>query len=226
MVCSAEEFLRAVENIPCEDADRAARTARITDARRACLEFLARSGNSDAPLRMDEIMTFLRARLPADSIIANGAGNYTVWAQRNYQFSRPKTQLAPTNGSMGYGVPAAIAAKILRPDAMVVSFSGDGCFLMNGQELATAVQYRLNIISLVINNNCYGTIRSHQERHFPGRPIATTLNNPDFAALARACGAFGATVRQTDEFQPAFEQAVDAARPAVIEIRTEEQGRA
>jgi len=163
-------------------------------------------------------MAFLRARLPADSIIASGAGNYTIWAQRNYQFSRPNTQLACTNGSMGYGVPAAIAGKLARPQSTVVSFSGDGCFLMNGQELATAVRYRLNIIFLVINNRCYGTIRSHQQRRFPGRPMATSLVNPDFAALARAYGAFGARVARTDEFAHTFEQALNAGRPALIEL--------
>lgn len=220
IACDAEAFLGAVETIPANGAHHAGRTARITAARRACLGFMRQPRNRGAPLRMDKIMTFLRRRLPADSVIANGAGNYTVWAQRNHQFRRPKTQLAATNGSMGYSVPAGIAAKILRPQATVVSFSGDGCFLMNGQELATAVQYGLNVIFLVVNNNCYGTIRTHQERHFPGRPVATALDNPDFAALARAHGAFGATVKQTDEFENAFEQAVGANRPAVIEIQT------
>ena len=218
--CDAEAFLAAVETIPADGAHHAECSARIAAARRSYLAFMQQPRDQDAPVRMDKIMTFLRGRLPADSVIATGAGNYTIWAQRNYQFRRPKTQLAATNGSMGYGVPAGIAAKILRPRSTVVSFSGDGCFLMNGQELATAVQYRLNVIFLVVNNNCYGTIRTHQERHFPGRPMATALDNPDFAALARAYGAFGATVTQTDEFENAFEQAVRANRPAVIEIQT------
>lgn len=222
--CDAEAFLKAVETIPAHDDTAHARHAkRIAAARRSYLEFMQQPRDQDAPVRMDKIMAYLRARLPADSIITTGAGNYTVWAQRNYQFCRPKTQVAATNGSMGYGVPAGIAAKILRPKSLVVSFSGDGCFLMNGQELATAVQYGLNVLFLIINNRCYGTIRAHQERHYPGRPIATALDNPDFAALARACGAFAAVVRQTDEFQPAFEHAVKQAlranRPAVIEIQ-------
>ena len=217
--CDAEEFLRAVEKLPAKHSERAQRSARITAARRSCLAFMEQPRDADAPLRMDRIMAFLRGRLPANSVITNGAGNYTVWAQRNYQFTRPKTQLAATNGSMGYAVPAGIAAKLLRPQSTVVSFSGDGCFLMNGQELATAVQYRLNVIFLVINNHCYGTIRSHQQRHFPGRPIATALDNPDFPALARAYGAFGVTVAQTDAFENAFEAAVRADRPALIEIR-------
>ena len=174
--------------------------------------------DTKSAVRMDKIMAHLRARLPADSIVATGAGNYTAWAQRNYQFTRPQTQLACANGSMGYGVPAAIAGKIARPESLVVSFAGDGCFLMCGQELATAVQYELAIVFIVINNRCYGTIRSHQERHYPDRPVATALQNPDFAALARAYGAFGATIKRTDEFADVFEQAVNENRPAVIEI--------
>ena len=170
---------------------------------------------------MDEIMKFLRERLPPDSIIANGAGNYTLWPQRHYQFRAPKTQLASTNGSMGYGAPAAIAGKIFRPGATVVSFSGDGCFLMNGQELATAAQYGIHVVFIVVNNNCYGTIRSHQQRHYPGRPVATELQNPDFAALARSYRAFGATVTNTQEFPDAFENALRANAPALIEIQTE-----
>lgn len=170
-------------------------------------------------VRMDKVMAFLRERLPANSIIANGAGNYTTWPQRHYQFTMASTQLAPTNGSMGYGVPAAVAAALARPDEIIVSFSGDGCFMMNGQELATAVQYGLNIVFLVLNNNAYGTIRIHQEKHYPGRPIATTLQNPDFAALARAYGAAGFTVDSTEEFANTFENALSTTGPSLIEIQ-------
>ncbi len=223
--CDAEAFLNAVETIPSAArtarAAHTARAVRIAAARLSYVEFMQRPRDQGARLRMDQIMAYLRARLPSGSIIANGAGNYTVWAQRNYQFCRPKTQLAATNGSMGYGVPAAIAAKLLHPKSMVVSFSGDGCFLMNGQELATAIQHRLNVVFLILNNHSYGTIRTHQQRHYPDRPIATALENPDFAALARAYGAFGALVRETGEFENAFEQAVRANRPAVIEIQME-----
>ncbi len=183
------------------------------------LEFLNRPRNRDAALRMDKVTKILRDRLSADAIITNGAGNYAIWAQRHYQFRQPKTQLASTNGSMGYGVPSAIAAKLARPQSTVVSFSGDGCFLMNGQELATAIQYQLNIIFLIINNKSYGTIRSHQQLHYPGRPIATALENPDFAALAEAYGAFGAVVTRTNQFATAFEKALNAGRSAVIELR-------
>jgi acetolactate synthase-1/2/3 large subunit len=171
------------------------------------------------PLQMGQIMAWLRERLPADAIITNGAGNYTTWAHRFYQYRRFRTQLAPTSGAMGYGVPAAIAAKAVHPGRVVLSFNGDGCFLMNGQELATAVQYGLDVVFLVINNGMYGTIRMHQEREYPGRVIGTDLANPDFAALARAHGAFGATVTRTAEFAPAFEAALKAKRPALLELK-------
>lgn len=170
-------------------------------------------------LQMGEVMDWLQGHLPDDAIICNGAGNYTVWVHRFHQFRRFRTQLAPTSGSMGYGTPAAVAAKLLHPERTVLSFAGDGCFLMNGQELATAVQYGLNIIILVINNGMYGTIRMHQERHYPGRTEGTGLQNPNFADLARAYGAHGETVERTGEFAPAFERATNAGRPALIELR-------
>ena len=176
---------------------------------------------TDAAVRMDEIAAFLRGVLPPDAIITNGAGNYTTWTQRHYQFSQYGTQLATTNGSMGYGVPAAVAAKLVCPDQMVVSFSGDGCFLMNGQELATAVQYRLKILFLVINNGTFGTIEMHQRRRYPDRPIATALENPDFAALAQAYGAFGDTVNATSEFESIYRRAQDHPGPALIDIKTD-----
>ncbi len=168
---------------------------------------------------LGEIMAFLRKRLPQDAIVTNGAGNYSGWVQRFYQYTGYRTQLAPTNGAMGYGVPSAIAAKVVHPERFVVSFSGDGCFLMNGQELATAVQYRLPVLFIVINNGMYGTIRMHQEREYPARVYATALENPDFAALARAYGLHGETVSATAEFTPAFERAVSSGKPALLELR-------
>ena len=220
--CDAINFLAAVKAIPASNSTgHAGRGERIASAHRSYLEFMQQPRDQDAPVRMDQVMTCLRERLPADAIITNGAGNYTVWAQRNYQFRQPKTQLASTNGSMGYGVPAAIAAKLVRPQSTVVSFSGDGCFLMNGQELATAIQYRLNILFLIINNQSYGTIRNHQQRAYPDRPIATALNNPDFVALAQAHGAFGVAVTKTEQFATALDDALAAERPALIELRTD-----
>ncbi|WP_443191330.1 thiamine pyrophosphate-binding protein [Pseudomonas indica] len=174
---------------------------------------------SPGPVQMAEIIAWLRQRLPADAILTNGAGNYAVWVQRFYQYRHFRTQLGPTNGSMGYGVPAGVAAKLAAPERMVIAFAGDGCFLMNGQELATAAQYGANLIVIVVNNGMYGTIRMHQERHYPGRVSGTGLHNPDFAALARAYGLHGEVVASTAEFAPAFERAVEAGRPALIEIR-------
>ncbi|MFC5473274.1 thiamine pyrophosphate-binding protein [Paraherbaspirillum soli] len=171
------------------------------------------------PVQMGDIMQYLRDKLPVDAIVCNGAGNYATWVHRFYRFRHFKSQLAPTSGAMGYGVPAAIAAKSLYPERTVIAFAGDGCFMMSSQELATAMQYRLPVIFIVVNNGIYGTIRMHQEREYPGRVVGTSLTNPDFAAYARAFGAFGAVVEKTADFAPAFEQAQDSGLPAVIEIR-------
>jgi acetolactate synthase-1/2/3 large subunit len=171
------------------------------------------------PVQMGEIVAFMRKRLPPETILANGAGNYSTWLHRFYTYRGFRTQLAPTSGAMGYGVPAAVAAKAVHPDRPVISWNGDGCFMMNGQELATAVQHGLAVVFVVVNNGMYGTIRMHQERHYPARTIGTDLVNPDFAALARAYGALGETVTRTEEFAPALERALAAGRPALIEIR-------
>jgi acetolactate synthase-1/2/3 large subunit len=173
----------------------------------------------EGPIQMGEIVDWLEQRLPADAILTNGAGNYATWIHRFHRYRRFRTQLAPTNGSMGYGVPAAVAAKVTAPARMVVSFNGDGCYMMNGQELATAVQYNAAVIFVVVNNGSYGTIRMHQERAYPSRVSGTDLVNPDFAALARAYGAHGELVEQTADFAPAFERAAKAGKPALIEIR-------
>jgi acetolactate synthase I/II/III large subunit len=173
----------------------------------------------EGPVQMGEIVTWLEQHLPVDAILTNGAGNYATWIHRFHRYRGFRTQLAPTNGSMGYGVPSAIAAKLIAPARMVVSFNGDGCYMMNGQELATAVQYNVPVIFVVANNGSYGTIRMHQERTYPGRVSGTDLVNPDFVALARAYGAHGELVEQTADFAPAFERAAKAGKPALIEIR-------
>ena len=170
-------------------------------------------------VQLCDVMQHLQNVLPPDAIIANGAGTFATWVHRFHRYHGFRTQLAPTSGAMGYGVPAAIAAKAVHPDRVVIAFSGDGCFLMTGQELATAVQYQLNVIFIVVNNNMYGTIRMHQERAFPGHVYGTTLVNPDFAAYARAFGASGEVVENTAEFAPAFARAMQAGKPALIEIR-------
>jgi acetolactate synthase-1/2/3 large subunit len=174
-------------------------------------------------LDMWQVVAWLDARLPDDAIIANGAGNFATWLHRLYRYRGYRTQLAPYSGSMGYGVPAAVAAKLVHPERIVVSWNGDGCFLMNGQELATAVQYGLAVIFVVVDNGMYGTIRMHQERTYPARVSGTDLVNPDFAALARAYGAHGETVLRTDEFAPAFERALASARPALLHVKLDPQ---
>ncbi len=151
-------------------------------------------------LDMWQVVSWLDAQLPDDAILANGAGNFATWLHRIFRYRGFRTQLAPYSGSMGYGVPAAVAAKLVHPGRVVVSWNGDGCFLMNGQELATAVQYGLAIVFVVVDNGMYGTIRMHQERTYPARVSGTDLVNPDFAALARAYGAHGETVARTDDF--------------------------
>lgn len=165
------------------------------------------------------IMAKANQYLPAETILANGAGNYTTWIHRYYKYPVLNSQLAPNNGAMGYGLPAAIAAALIYPDRLVVSFAGDGCFLMNCQELATAVHHRLPVVFVVVNNNSYGTIRMYQERLHPGRVHGTDLTNPDFVALARAFGMTGERVTDTDTFWPAFERARQSGGPALLELR-------
>jgi acetolactate synthase I/II/III large subunit len=170
-----------------------------------------------------QIVRWLDEGLGDDAIVCNGAGNYATWMHRVFRYRGYRTQLAPYSGSMGYGVPAAVAAKLVHPERIVLSWNGDGCFLMNGQELATAVQYGLAIVFVVVDNGMYGTIRMHQERHYPGRVSGTSLVNPDFAALARAYGAVGLTVNRTEEFADAFERALAADGPALLHVRLDPQ---
>jgi acetolactate synthase-1/2/3 large subunit len=175
---------------------------------------------TDAPaLDLARVMSWLRDRLPDDAIVTSDAGNFSGWPNRFLQYRRPGRQLGPTSGAMGYGVPAAVAAKVVYPDRLVVGFCGDGGFMMTGQELATSLAEGPGPIILVFNNAMYGTIRMHQERRFPGRVVGTALKNPDFTALARAYGGFGAAVSRTEEFAPAFEEAAASKRGAVIELR-------
>jgi acetolactate synthase I/II/III large subunit len=210
------EFAAAARALPPVDGSRWADWA---VAARADYERYLRHDPMPGALDLGDVFAYLRERLPPDAIITNGAGNYTAWCHRFWQFSVYRSQLAPVNGTMGYGVPAAVAAKQIHPERTVVAFAGDGCFLMNGQELATAVHYGLNIIIIVINNGMYGTIRMHQEQRYPGRAIGTDLANPDFAQYARAFGAYGEVVTDTDDFAPAFERALAAKRPALLELR-------
>ena len=177
----------------------------------------ASPGNVD----LGQVMVALRDLLPADSVITNGAGNFSGWIQRYWQYSGYRTQVAPTNGAMGYGVPSGVAAKVAFPNKLVVSVSGDGCFLMNGQEIATAIQYNLKIVFIVFDNGMYGTIRMHQERDYPEHVYGTDLKNPDFAALARSYGLYAETINTTEEIRGAFMRCIDQAVASLIHIKVD-----
>ena len=212
------EFARALDDLkPIKNP----RWAEWTAAARRDYEAALEPSIPGGALDMARVVRWLSDRLPEDAIVCNGAGNYTTWVHRFFQYKRFGTQLAPTSGAMGYGFPASLAAKLRHPERIVVAFAGDGCFLMSGHELATAVQYGINIVVVVVNNGMYGTIRMHQERAFPGRVVATDLVNPDFVAYARAYGAHGALVERTEDFAPAFEAALRAGKPGLIELRTD-----
>jgi acetolactate synthase I/II/III large subunit len=215
IVATSPEFLAALG--PVDGSHRADWFAS------AHIDFLASLRHKRGPGELDvgDVMEYLRERLPADAFLTNGAGNYTVWCHRFYAFRRYRTQLAPCSGAMGYGIPAAIAAKVVHPERTVVCVSGDGDFLMSGHELAAAVQEKAPIVVLVVNNGMYGTIRMHQERLFPGRVVATDLVNPDFVAWARAFGAHGDLVLRSDDFPEAFERALSEPRPSLLELRVD-----
>ena len=213
-------FLAALNAHP-----RPAAAAALEAAAKAHEDYVAWQAPRTVPGELDlwQIVGWLDARLPDDAILTNGAGNYATWLHRLYRYRTFRTQLAPYVGAMGYGVPAAIAAKAVHPERIVVSWNGDGCYLMNGQELATAVQYGLDVVFVVIDNGMYGTIRMHQERTYPARVHGTALENPDFAALARAYGAHGETITRTEEFAPAFERALVAGRPSLLHVKLDPQ---
>jgi acetolactate synthase-1/2/3 large subunit len=192
-----------------------------SETRTAHEDYLAFSDayTPSADVDLAEVMIWLRDHLPEDAIVCNGAGNYASWLHRYLRFRRFGAHVAPTSASMGYGVPAAVAMQRLYPERFVISINGDGDFLMNGQEFATAVQYDLPIVVVICDNARYGTIRMHQERNFPARVIATDLRNPDFAAYARAFGGFGATVERTAEFAAAFEAARASGLPSIVHVK-------
>jgi len=212
------EFARAVDALePIADPPWKANTA----SARADYESAFEPGPPRAALDLAHVVRHLDATLPDDAIICNDAGNFAGWLHRYYRYKRFGTQVGPTAGAMGYGLPAAIGAKLLHPDRVVLAFAGDGGFLMTGSDLATAVQYGANVVAIVVNNGMYGTIRMHQERAYPGRVVATDLQNPDFVAYARAFGAHAALVERTGDFAPAFAEALAAGRPALLELRTD-----
>ena len=185
--------------------------------------YLARSTPQPTSVDLDlaQVVAHISQTVPGDTVITNGAGNYTAWCHRYYRFTEHPTQLGPTSGAMGYGLPAALAAKMVFPERTVIAFAGDGCLLMTGQELATAIQYDLRVIVVVVNNNRFGTIRLHQELRYPGRVIGTELRNPDFVAFAESFGAYAERVMATADFPAAFARARDAGRAALIELVTD-----
>jgi acetolactate synthase-1/2/3 large subunit len=196
------------------------------ETKAAHADYLSFSDNPTAvpgSVNLGEIVVGLRDVLPADAVVTTGAGNFSIWIQRFHRYRRYGTQYAPASGSMGYGLPSAIAIKRLMPDRVVIAFCGDGDFLMTGQEFATAVQHDLPVVVIVVDNSMYGTIRMHQERHHPGHVIATTLRNPDFAAYAKAFGGFGATVEKTGEFADAFTAAQQSGKPSIIHIKVDSE---
>ncbi|GJL82496.1 MAG: thiamine pyrophosphate protein [marine bacterium B5-7] len=215
-----ETFLEMAPSGPCiGDAGSTSTDGRAVTAHAEYLDWSGTPPQTPGDVQMGDVIEWLRDNLPDDAIITNGAGNYATWVHRFYRFRRFGTQLAPTSGSMGYGLPAAIAASLRYPQKRVVCFAGDGCFQMTGQEFADAVQYGAAVIVILVDNGMYGTIRMHQERHYPGRVSGTALRNPDFAALARASGGHGETVTRTDEFADAFERAANSGIATIIHVK-------
>ncbi len=209
-------FAAVAASVPAPNAMSHARGDYVKGLRATYRQWSDAATEVPGRFNLGKALVALREVLPPETIITNGAGNYAAWINRFVQF-RPGWQfLAPTSGSMGYGVPAAVGALRLYPGRRVVAFAGDGCFLMNGQEFATAVQYALPLIVIVVDNGTYGTIRMHQEQQYPGRVVGTSLRNPDFAAYAVAFGGHGERVERTEDFSAAFERAAASGRPAII----------
>ena len=209
------QFVEALERMPLDGS----RWKEWTKAARADCEAWRAPLPMPGKVHLGQIVQWLSSNLPEDAIVANGAGNFATWLHRHFIYKGYRTQLGPTSGSMGYGFPAALAAKIAEPKRTVLAWTGDGEFLMTGQEFATAVQYDAPVIAMVVNNGMYGTIRMHQEREYPGRVSGTGLKNPDFAAYARAFGGHGEIVEATSQFAPAFERARSSGKAAIIELR-------
>ena len=211
----AAQFVEALASVKLDGSKWRARTGAARE------EYLAWTEPRPIPGRLQyaEVVKWLDSRLPEDAIVAGGAGNFSGWMHRFFRYKGFRSQLGSTAGSMGCGLPGAIAAKLAEPNRTVIAVCGDGDFLMNGQEFATAMQYGAPVVALVVNNGMYGTIRMHQEREYPERVFGTELKNPDFAAYARAFGGHGETVETTDQFAPAFERALASGKPAIVELK-------
>jgi acetolactate synthase-1/2/3 large subunit len=213
--CAAAEKLRPPANMPWR--------AGTEEMHASFLEWTGKATKVPGGVNLGEIMVWLRDELGPDAIITNGAGNYSGWIHRFYRFRKFGGHIACTSGSMGYGVPAAVAMKLLKPNVPVVCFAGDGDFLMTGQEFATAVQYNLPLIIVVCDNGIYGTIVMHQEREYPGRIIGTELRNPDFVEYASAFGGYGALVEKTADFPAAYAGALQSGKPSIIHLKIDPQ---
>jgi acetolactate synthase-1/2/3 large subunit len=218
---SAAAFFNAAAAM--QDGDGKSRWASWVSEQRADYEAFLKPTDVPGDLNMGEVVAHITEVMPNDTVITNGAGNYTVWPHRFHRHRAYRTQLAPTSGSMGYGVPAAVASKVASPDQPVISFSGDGCFMMCAQEMATARLYDLDVIYLVVNNGMLGTIRMHQERHHPDRKIATDLFNPDFVAYAGSFGIGGERITNTEDFPAALGRARAAKGGYLIELVVDTQ---
>ena len=218
IVATSPEFCAALEGV--EPPATIPWSAETRAARADYLAWSDKAPPNPGRVQMGDIVFAVRRRAP-DAIFTNGAGNFAIWVGRFLRFRKFEQQLGPTSGSMGFGLPAAIGASRVFPKRTIVCFAGDGDFLMNGQEFATAVQYGLPIIVVLIDNGMYGTIRMHQERMFPGRVIATELRNPDFAAYARAFGGHGETVDETAQFLPAYERALASGLPSIVHVKVD-----
>jgi acetolactate synthase-1/2/3 large subunit len=221
IVSGYPEFLDALQSQP--PSHRPKWAERTKAAREAYLEW-RRPIRMPGDLQYGEVIRWLSDNLPEDAVLTTGAGNFTSWVHRHFAFRSTRTFLGPTNGSMGYSYPSAVAAKLVTPERMVIAVCGDGDFLMNGQEIATAMQHGAAFIAIVVNNGIYGSIRMHQERSYPGRVFGTALHNPDFAAYARSFGAHGETVTRTEQFVPAFDRARASGKPAIIELCVDPEG--
>ncbi|MCM2294184.1 thiamine pyrophosphate-binding protein [Allorhizobium sp. BGMRC 0089] len=217
ITASPMDFVAALGGL--KPADKPVWTNRTAAMHTAYLNWSTPPETGPGAVQMGPIMNWIEANTAKDTIFTNGAGNYATWLHRFHRFQGYNTQAAPTSGSMGYGLPAAVAAKALFPEREVICFAGDGCFMMHGQEFITAVRYGWPIIVLLINNGTYGTIRMHQEREYPGRVSGTDLINPDFKAFAEAYGGHGERVEATQDFAAAFERARASGKPSIIEIR-------
>ncbi len=222
VVSDAKSFLQKALELakPHQDASREKTVQTCHEAYLVSSTPPAPSGSAEFA-ELNAVMADIVAAVPENSILTSDAGNFYGWLAKYFRFTNEKRYVGPTSGAMGYGLPAAIGAKAAKPDHTVISFSGDGGFMMTMVELETAVRANLPVISIVVNNNMYGTIRSHQERHFPNRVMATPLTNPDFAAVARQFGCEGETVRKNEEFLPAFKRALQSDKPFVIEVQTD-----